>query len=120
MGASGKYVDYFVMPVAKAELQAYQKFGEVMAVLAKKHGALDYVNYVADDVKTGAQTSFPQAVDLKDDEIVVCSMAIYRSREDRDRANKSIMEDPEVKKLGMPSGAERLVSGGFKVLRGIE
>lgn len=114
-----KYIDYFVMPVAKSEIASYEKFGEGMAALAKKHGALDYINTVGDDVKPGKQTSFPQAVDLKSDEIVVCSMAIYKSREDRERANKAIMEDPDMKKLGMPSGAKRLVTGGFRVVRGL-
>ncbi len=107
------------MPVAKSEVAAYEKFGEGMAALAKKHGALDYINTVGDDVKPGKVTSFPQAVDLKKDEIVVCSMAIYKSREDRDRASKAIMEDPEMKKLGMPAGAQRLVTGGFSVVRGL-
>jgi uncharacterized protein YbaA (DUF1428 family) len=119
MSDTQKYVDYFVLPVPKSELTAYEKFGEGMAALAKKHGALDYINTVGDDVKPGKATSFPQAVDLKDGEVVVCSMAIYKSRADRDRANKAIMQDPAMKQLGMPPGAQRLITGGFNVVRGL-
>ena len=119
MASAQKYVDYYVMPVAKSEVADYEKCGEGMAALAKKHGALDYINTVGDDVKPGKTTSFPQAVKLEAHEVVVCSMAIYKSREDRDRANKAIMADPALEKLGMPSGAKRLVTGGFNVLRGL-
>lgn len=119
MARAQKYVDYFVLPVPKSELADYEKFGEGMAQLAKKHGALDYINTVGDDVKPGKTTSFPQAVKLEADEVVVCSIAIYKSREDRDRANEAIMADPAMQKLGMPHGAKRLLTGGFNVVRGL-
>lgn len=88
MGA--KYVDSFVMPVSKSKIGDYQTFAEKMAALVEKHGALEYVNSIADDVKPGKVTSFPQAVKLADDEVVVISWAVYKSRVDRDRANKAI------------------------------
>ena len=118
---SEKYVDSFVMPVAKSKVADYKKFAEKMAVLAKKHGALEYVNCEADGVKPGKETSFPQAVKLRDDEVVVTSWAIYKSREDRDKANKAIMEDESFKELGknMPVDMKRMFTGGFKVLRGV-
>ena len=89
--------------------------------MAEKHGALSYVNCIADDVKPGKETSFRQAVKLHDDEVVVTSWAVYRSREDRDRANKSIMEDPDFKELSrdMPVDGKRMFMGGFLVLRGM-
>src|SRR5262245_21344937 len=92
-----KYVDSFVMPVSKPKVGDYQAFADKMAVLAEKHGALEYVNSIGDDVKPGKVTSFPQAVKLADDEIVVISWAVYKSREDCDRANKAIMEDEDFK-----------------------
>ena len=121
MQRSEKYVDTFVMPVPKAKVAAYKKFAEKMAILAEKHGALSYVNCIADDVKPGKETSFPQAVKLHDDEVVVTSWAVYKSREDRDRANRSIMEDPGFKELSqeMPVDGKRMFMGGFQVLRGI-
>jgi uncharacterized protein YbaA (DUF1428 family) len=117
---SDKYVDSFVMPVPKDKVEEYRKFGEGMAALAKKHGALEYVNLVADDVKPGKETSFPQAVKLHDNEIVVSSYAVYASREDRDRANKAIMEDTAFKDISkhIPVDMKRMFTGGFRVLRG--
>jgi uncharacterized protein YbaA (DUF1428 family) len=121
MDKQEKYVDSFVMPVLKARVEDYKKFAEKMAVLAKRHGALEYVNCVGDDVKPGKVTSFPQAVKLGDDEVVVSSWAVYKSREDRDRANKAIMADEAFKELGknMPLDGKRMFMGGFKVLRGL-
>src|SRR5262249_9088613 len=118
---SAKYVDSFVMPVSKSRVGDYQAFADKMAHLAEKHGALEYVNSIADDVKPGKLTSFPQAVKLGDDEIVVISWAVYKSREDRDRANKAIMEDEEFKQLSknLPVDGKRMFTGGFKVLRGL-
>jgi uncharacterized protein YbaA (DUF1428 family) len=117
---SQKYVDSFVMPVAKADIPAYEAFADKMAALAEKHGALEYVNCVADDVKPGKQTSYPLAVNLGDDEVVVCSWAVYDSREARDEANKAIMEDEAFKALGknIPVDGKRMFTGGFRVLRG--
>jgi uncharacterized protein YbaA (DUF1428 family) len=118
---SEKYVDSFVMPLLKSKVRAYQAFAEKMAALAKKHGALEYVNCIADDVKPGNETSFPQAVKLHDDEVVVQSWAVYASRADRDRANKAIMEDKDFKELSadIPVDGKRMFTGGFKVLRGL-
>ena len=44
MVTSEKYVDSFVMPIAKAQIDEYTKFAEKMAAIAKKHGAIEYVN----------------------------------------------------------------------------
>jgi uncharacterized protein YbaA (DUF1428 family) len=118
---SEKYVDSFVMPVSKSKIEDYKKFSEKMAALAKKHGALEYVNCIADDLKTGKETSFPQSVKLGGDEVVVTSWAVYESREDRDRANKAIAEDDAFKELSkhIPVDGRRMFTGGFKVLRGL-
>jgi uncharacterized protein YbaA (DUF1428 family) len=118
---TAKYVDTFVMPVSRSNLGAYEDFAEKMADIAKRHGATQYVNCIADDVKPGKETSFPQAVKLHDDEVVVQSWAVYPSREDRDRANKAIMEDEGFKKLSkhIPVDGKRMFTGGFKVLRGL-
>jgi uncharacterized protein YbaA (DUF1428 family) len=121
MATQEKYVDSFVMPVSKAKIDDYKKFAEKMAAIAKKHGATEYVNCLADDVKPGKETSFPQAVKLRSDEIVVSSWAVYPSRADRDRANQAIMADEAFKELAknMPVDMKRMFTGGFKVLRGL-
>ena len=118
MDMTGKYVDGFVLPVPKGNIDAYKKMSETMGSLWKEHGALAYVECVADDVKPGKVTSFPQAVDLKDDEVVVFSWIVYESREQRDRINASVMKDPRLEGMdkSMPFDGQRMFWGGFKVL----
>src|SRR5262245_32181942 len=94
-----KYVDAYVVPVPKSKVDEYRAFTKTISDFVKKHGALEYVDCIADDVKPGKQTSFPQAVQLGDDEIVMLSWAVYRSREDRDRAMKAMMEEPSFKDM---------------------
>ena len=110
------YVDGFVVPVPKSKLEAYKEFSTKASKIWKEKGALSYVECVGDDVKPGKVTSFPQSVKLKDDEVVVFSWITYESKEDRDRINKEVMENPEMEKLGkdMPFDGERMFMGGFK------
>ena len=85
----------------------------------REYGALDYVECIAEDVKPGELTSFPQAVDLQDDEIVIFSWIIYASREDRDRVNEAVMKDPRCAEMDIskvPFDGPRLIFGGFEVL----
>lgn len=111
------YVDAFVLPVPKAKLDEYRKMAEIGAKVWREHGALEYVECIEDDVKPGKVTSFPQAVQLTDDEIVVFSYVIYKSREDRDRIMALVMKDPRFADYGpgnMPFDGMRMFWGGFK------
>ena len=119
MQMSGKYVDGFVVPVPRQNLDAYTQLSEKMCRLWKEHGALEYIECVADDVKPGKVTSFPQAVKLETDEVVVLSWIVYESREHRDRVNAAVMADARIKGMDpktMPFDAMRMFVGGFKVL----
>lgn len=109
------YVDGFVVPVPKNKLEEYKEFSTKASKMWKAKGALQYIECVGDDVKPGKVTSFPQSVKLEDGEVVVFAWITYRSREDRDRINKEIMEDPEMKKMGehMPFDGKRMFMGGF-------
>lgn len=114
------YVDGFVVPVPKANLGRYREWAELAAKVWKEYGALEYKEWVADDVKPGKVTSFPQAVDLKDDEVVVFSWAIYESRQARDTAMEKIMKDPRMQSdpKEWPFDGQRMIFGGFKPLVG--
>ena len=113
------YVDGFVVPVKKNRIEEYRTMSEKMGKLWKQHGALSYVECIGDDVPMGKVTSFPQAVKLEPDEIVVFSWITYKSREDRDRINKLVMEDPSMKGMTpetWPFDGKRMIIGGFKPL----
>ena len=115
-----KYYDGFVVPVPQKKLQEYRRMAQKAGKLWKEHGALDFVECVADDVKPGKTTSFPQSVKLKKGEIVVFSFIGYSSRTHRDRVNKKVMADPRLKAMmegkSWPFDAKRMIYGGFKVL----
>jgi len=115
-----KYVDGFVVPVPKKNLQAYRRTAQKAGKLWKEHGALEYIECIADDVKPGKLTSFPQSVKLKPDEIVVFSWIVYKSRAQRDRINKKVMKDPRMSAMmdpkAMPFDGKRMIYGGFKTL----
>jgi len=110
------YVDGFVVPVPKQKLSEYREFAQKAGKLWKSHGAVDYVECVGDDVQPGKVTSFPQSVKLKDDEVVVLSWIIFKSKEDRDRINKEVMEEPLMKMdpKTWPFDGKRMFFGGFK------
>ena len=110
------YVDGFIVPVPKARLEEYKQLSTEMSKLWKDRGALSYVEAIADDVKPGDVTDFQRSVKLQDDEVVVFSWITYNSREDRDRINKEVMDDPSMDASKMPFDAKRMIMGGFKTI----
>ena len=115
-----RYVDGYIVPVPKKKLQAYRRLAEKMSKICRGHGALEYIESVADDVKPGKWTSFPQSVKLKAAETVVFAYVVYKSRAHRDSVNKKVMNDPRVKSMcnskSMPFDGKRMFWGGFKVM----
>jgi uncharacterized protein YbaA (DUF1428 family) len=115
----GKYVDGFVLAVPKANVEAYRRMAEDAGRVWREYGALEYVECVADDVKPGEVTSFPQAVKLEPDETVVFAWIVYESREHRDRVNEQVLKDPRIANVdpkSMPFDGKRMIWGGFRVL----
>jgi uncharacterized protein YbaA (DUF1428 family) len=114
-----RYVDGFVVPVPKKNLSAYRRLATKFGKVWREYGALEYVECVADDVKPGKLTSFPQSVKLKTGETVVFSWIVYKSRAHRDRVNAKVMKDPRVAGVmdpkAMPFDAKRMFFGGFEV-----
>ncbi|MBM4382511.1 MAG: DUF1428 domain-containing protein [Deltaproteobacteria bacterium] len=111
------YVDGFVMPIPRKNTEAYRRVAKALAKIWRAHGALAYVECIADDVKPGKWTSFPQAVKLKPGEVVWFSWIVFKSRAHRDRVNAAVMKDPRAQKI--MSGpttfdGRRMVYGGFK------
>jgi len=112
------YIDGFVVPVPKRKIGAYRRLAGRAGRVWKEYGALAYVECVADDVKPGKVTSFPQSVKLRRDEVVVFSWIVYKSRSARDRINAKVMKDPRLADMmnpkNVPFDAKRMFFGGFK------
>jgi uncharacterized protein YbaA (DUF1428 family) len=114
-----RYVDGFVTPVPTRHLAAYRRLARRAGKVWREHGALEYVECVADDVKPGKLTSFPRSVNLKKGEVVWLSYIVYASKRDRDRILKKVMADPRLADMhdvkSMPFDAKRMFWGGFRV-----
>jgi uncharacterized protein YbaA (DUF1428 family) len=110
------YVDGFVVAVPKEKIEDYKAMARRAGEVWKEYGALAFVECVGDDVPYGELTSFPRAVQAKDDEVVVFSWIIYESREQRDAINAKVMADPRLKAdmSEMPFDGKRMIYGGFK------
>ena len=110
------YIDGFVLAVPRANIEAYRAVAEAAAQVWLEHGALQYVECLGEDVPEGKLTSFPQAVQLKDDEVVFFSWISYASRAERDRINAAVMADPRLANMSpdtMPFDGKRMIFGGF-------
>jgi uncharacterized protein YbaA (DUF1428 family) len=117
-----KYVDGFVVPVPKKNLEAYRRMAKTAGKVWRDHGALEFREYVAEDVMVGKRTSFPRSVKLKPGETVVFSFIAYKSRAHRDRVNAKVMKDPRLAKMmnpkAMPFDGKRMIYGGFEFMVG--
>jgi len=115
-----QYVDGFVVPLPKQNVDAYRRLARKAGKIWREHGALEYRECVGDDVKMGKLTSFPQSVKLKPGETVVFSWIVFKSRAQRDRINAKVMKDPRLAGMmdpkEMPFDAKRMIYGGFNVI----
>jgi uncharacterized protein YbaA (DUF1428 family) len=113
-----RYVDGFVLPIPKRSVERYRRIARKAGRIWREHGALEYVECVADDVKPGKLTSFPQSVKLKAGEVVWFSWIAFKSRRHRDRVNAKVMNDPRIATMmgpdSMPFDGKRMIYGGFR------
>jgi len=114
------YVDGFVVPVPKKKLAAYRRMAEQAGRVWRDHGAVEFREWIAADVKMGKWTSFPRSVKRKPSETVVFSYIVYKSRAHRDRVNAKVMKDPRLARMmdpkAMPFDGKRMIYGGFKLI----
>jgi uncharacterized protein YbaA (DUF1428 family) len=114
------YVDGFLVPVPKKKLAAYRRMAAKAGKIWREHGALEFRECIADDVKWGKRTSFPRSVKQKSGETVFFSYIVYKSRAARDRINAKVMKDKRLAKMmdpkAMPFDAKRMIWGGFKTV----
>ena|SRR5262245_35988864 len=115
-----RYVDGFVLPVPKKNVNAYRAIAKKAGKVWREHGALEYIECVADDVKPGKLTSFPQSVKLKPGETVCFSWIVFKSRAHRDQVNAKVMKDKRLAGMmnpqAMPFDGKRMIYGGFKAM----
>jgi len=112
------YVDGYVLAVPSANRDRYKRLAETAAAVFKEHGALRVVECWGDDVPEGKVTSFPMAVQRKEDETVVFSWIAWPSKQARDEGMKKAMADPRLQPdpTTMPFDGQRMIYGGFETI----
>ncbi len=112
------YVDGFVIPLPKKNLNAYRRMAQKAGKIWRDHGALEFRECVGDDLNVKMGMPFPRGIKTKSAETVVFSWIVYKSRTDRDRVNAKVMKDPRFAKMPkeMPFDVKRILYGGFKTI----
>ena len=117
------YIDGFVLPVSREHLDDYRRLVEAVAAIWKEHGALDYREYVGDDMNLQGTRSFTDLAAATDEDAVIFGWAVFESRAARDAANEKVAADPRmadlIKSLGSGFDARRMAYGGFELLAGM-
>lgn len=114
------YVDGFVVPLPKDKIDDYREMSRKCGEIWREYGATSFRECIADDVKPGKWTSFPQSVQLEENEVVVFSWIEFNSRAERDAINDKVMKDPRLADMmvpeKMPFDGKRMIYGGFESL----
>lgn len=115
-----RYVDGFVIPIPKANIEKYREMASKAAEVWMDHGALDYYECVGDDMVVQDMVSFPEMVKANDDETVVFSWITFESKAHRDKVNAAVMQDPRMTAMmeegDHPFDYHKMAYGGFKTL----
>lgn len=120
-----KYVDGFVFAVQRKNLGAYRKMAAMAGKVWRKHGALEYMECVGDDLYPKGMGGvnawrFPKMAKAKKGETVWFSFIVYKSKKHRNEVNAKVMKDSMMnqekwKDKPMPFDMKRMAYGGFKV-----
>jgi uncharacterized protein YbaA (DUF1428 family) len=115
-----QYVDGFVLPVPKKNVDVYRRMAQKAGKVWREHGALDYRECIGDDLEVKMGMPFLRGIKTKPGETVVFSYIVYKSRAHRDRVNAKVMKDPRLAKMmsskTMPFDSKRMMYGGFKTI----
>ncbi len=115
-----KYIDGFVIPIAKENIEQYREMAQKAGEIWKEKGALEFYESVGDDLEIKDMLSFKTIAGTSDDETVIFSWIVFESREHRDKVNVAVMEDPRMKEMmkgeSNPFDYKRMAYGGFKTL----
>ena len=118
------YIDGFILPVPRTHVKEYQQVASQVAEIWKEHGALDYFEYIGEDLKLGGTRAFPEALGAGSEEVSIFGWVVFESKNSRDRINKLVISDPRMEDLvgsltdpnRLIFDARRMVYGGFERL----
>jgi uncharacterized protein YbaA (DUF1428 family) len=114
------YVDGYVLPVPKRNVEAYRLMARKAGHVWRDHGALEYREFVGDDLNSNMGIPFQRMMKTKPEETVVFAWIVFKSRTHRDHVNARVMKDPrfaeimKMKPKDLPFDLKRMTYGGFK------
>ena len=117
--AMAGYVDGYVLPVPKNDMEAYRRLARKAGRIWREHGALDYKECAGDDLVIKGMVPFIRGVKAKAGETVVFAWVLFKSRAHRDRVNGKVMKDPRLANMdqtSVPFDCKRMLYGGFKII----
>jgi uncharacterized protein YbaA (DUF1428 family) len=115
--SGGNYVNGFIMPVPRANKEAYREMSERHAAIFREYGALRLVQAWGDDVPEGKVTDFYRAVQAQPDETVVFAFIEWPSKQVNDEAWDKMMKDERMQpSADAPFDGKRMFWGGFEVI----
>lgn len=115
-----RYIDAFVIPIPKRNLKAYLKMARIGKKTWMKHGAVEYYECAAEDLRNSWGKSFTQLARPKRGETLIVAFIVFKSRAHRDRVNAKVMKEftESGVEMGMPFEPKRAAYGGFDVIVG--
>ena len=108
------YADFFLMAIPKKNLPAYRKIAKIYGDMVEKYGALEYREFLQDDVP---QKMYPAILKAKKNEVIVTSLVGYKNKKHRDQVNKKVMNDEKMKAMMNMKplfDMSKMMYGGFK------
>ncbi len=112
-----KYVDAFVIPIKKSNLEKYKRMAQFGCKAWMKHGALSYYECIGDDFPMYG-LGFKNLCKLKKSETFIFAYIVFKSKAHRNTVNKKVMAemDPLMKEMKMPFDMKRFSVAGCNVL----
>lgn len=115
-----QYIDGFVLPIAKSRLKKYQQVASEVAQIWKEHGAMEYLEFVGDDMNLQGTRSFSDLVAAQKNEVIIFGWVVFPSREVRDVVCDKVANDSRMSAIineeEIGFDAKRMAYGGFMPL----
>ncbi|MBI2572837.1 DUF1428 domain-containing protein [Candidatus Woesearchaeota archaeon] len=116
------YIDLFVLPVPKKNLKKYCAISTRFGKMMREYGALEYREFIGDDLKPKGVVPFPMVIALRSGEVLVSAVVGYKTKAHRDQINKKVQSDPRTKKMvedmmqNPVADHKRMCYGGFATI----
>lgn len=106
----------------KKNIRAYCRLSQRIGKVMKDLGALEYREFVGDDLMIKGTTGFPSKIKLKRGGVLLSAVVGFRSKAHRNTINNRLMQDPRMLRLIKEFqktplfDSRRMLYGGFATM----